>query len=404
MAHARQRLSLFLSLAALFALDASAVAATRAVSVGPGLTHTFVDAVSGTSTSTITVGDTVQWTWSSGLHSTTSGPCGPTTCTSDGLWDSGVHSTPFSFSHTATFASIGTYHYHCAVHGATMQGDIVVVAPGPAPTVTAIGPTSGPADSGTAVVVTGTNFVSGATAAIGGVAATGVVVQDAATIQATTPAPLSPGSLNDVAVTNPDAQSGSLVKGWFADFTDVAAGDPFHDYVEKLVRNGVTAGCGSGNYCRNDSVTRAQMAVFLLKAKFGASHTPPACTGTVFDDVPCTGGAFDPWIEELAGLQVTGGCQVSPPLYCPGNTVNRQQMAVFLLKMKNGSAFVPPTCTGVFDDVPCTPGAGFSDWIEKLYADAVTGGCQAMPLLYCPTNPNTRGQMAVFLVKNFSLP
>ena len=31
----------------------------------------------------------------------------------------------------------------------------------------------------------------------------------------------------------------------------------------------------------------------------------PACTGTVFDDVPCSGGAFDPWIEELAGLAVT---------------------------------------------------------------------------------------------------
>jgi plastocyanin len=404
MARACRRLSLLLPVAALFALEAPAAAATRAVSVGPGLTHTFVDELSGTSTSTIAVGDTVEWTWASGLHSTTSGPCAPL-CTPDGKWDSGAHATPFSFSHTATFAMVGTYHYHCSVHGAMMQGDIVVVDPGPAPTVTAIAPTSGPADSGTAVVIGGTNFVAGATATIGGVAATGVSVQDPATIDATTPV-LLPGTLNDVTVSvnNPDAQAATLAKGWFADFTDVAAADPFHDYVEKLVRNGVTAGCGSGNYCRNDSVTRAQMAVFLLKSKFGANHTPPACTGTVFDDVPCTGGAFDPWIEELASLQVTGGCQASPPLYCPGNPVNRQQMAVFLLKMKNGSAFVPPACTGVFDDVVCTPGAGFSDWIEKLYADAVTGGCQAVPLLYCPTSPNTRGQMAVFLVKNFNLP
>jgi plastocyanin len=336
MAHVCRRLSLFAAVAALFALDASAVAATRAVSVGPGLSHNFVDAVSGTSTSTIAVGDTVQWTWASGLHSTTSGPCNPT-CTADGLWDSGVHSTPFSYSHTATFATAGTYHYHCAVHLALMQGDIVVVDPGPAPTVTAIAPTSGPAGSGTAVVITGTNFVAGATATIGGMVATGVVFQDATTIDATTPL-LSPGTLNDVTVTvnNPDAQSATLAQGWFADFTDVPAADPFHDYIEKLVRNGVTAGCGSGNYCGGNSVTRAQMAVFILKAK----HVP---------------------------------------------------------------GYAPPACAGVFTDVECTPTPAFAvDWIEQLFNEGITGGCGTG--IYCPNNPVTRGQMAVFLVKTFSLP
>jgi hypothetical protein len=29
---------------------------------------------------------------------------------------------------------------------------------------------------------------------------------------------------------------------------------------------------------------------------------------------------------------VTGGCQVSPPLYCPASPVNRGQMATFLVK------------------------------------------------------------------------
>ena len=33
----------------------------------------------------------------------------------------------------------------------------------------------------------------------------------------------------------------------------------------------------------------------------------------------------------------------------------------------------------------------------------VTAGCQASPLLYCPNNPNTRGQMAVFLTRTFGL-
>ena len=146
---------------------------------------------------------------------------------------------------------------------------------------------------------------------------------------------------------------------------------------------------------------RAQMAVFLLKSKLGSAHIPPPCTGTVFTDVPCTGDPFDPWIEELAGLEITGGCGTD--IYCPANPVTRQQMAVFLLKAFEGSAYLPPACAGIFDDVPCTPGIGFSDWIEELYNRGITGGCSMAPLLYCPTDPNNRGQMAVFLVKTFGL-
>jgi hypothetical protein len=269
----------------------------------------------------------------------------------------------------------------------------------PPPSVASIAPGSGPAAGGTAVVVTGSSFVAGAGLDIGGVPASDVVV-DATSIQATTP-PLSPGTLNDVVVTNPDTQLGSLSAAFFADFLDVAQDDPFHGFVETLIRSGVTAGCGGGDYCRDTAVTRAQMAVFLLKGKLGADHVPPACTGTVFADVPCTGGTFDPWIEELASLGVTGGCGGGN--YCPDAAVTREQMAVFLLKTKNGSSFDPPDCTGVFDDVPCTPGVGFPDWIEQLYADGVTGGCSAAPPLYCPAAANTRGQMAVFLVKNFGL-
>jgi plastocyanin len=405
MAPVRRRLSLLVVAAILSGLPVAAFAATRVVHIGLGGSK-FVDEVSNTSTSTIAVGDTVQWTWSAGTHSTTSGTCAAT-CTADGKWDSGQHSSPFTFSHTATFATVGTYHYFCSVHGAMMQGNVVVVEPGPVPIIDTVDPGSGPAGGATAITITGTDFVDGATVTIGGVAATGVVVQGSTAIQAMTPA-LPPGTLADVTVTvqNPDTLSSTLLGGWFSDFTDVAGGDPFHDFVEQLVRNGVTAGCGSGAYCRDDSVTRAQMAVFLLKSKLGSGHVPPPCTGLVFDDVPCTGGVFDPWIEELASLQVTGGCQTVPvALYCPGNTVNRQQMAVFLLKAHLGSDHVPPACTGmVFDDVPCT-GGPFDPWIEELASLGVTSGCQSVPVpLYCPTNPNTRGQMAVFLVKAFLLP
>ena len=142
------------------------------------------------------------------------------------------------------------------------------------------------------------------------------------------------------------------------------------------------------------------MAVFLLKSKYSADYVPPPATGTVFADVPASHG-FAPWIENLAALGITGGCGGGN--YCPDSPVTRGQMAVFLLKTKDGSTYDPPDCTGVFADVPCTPGTGFSDFIEELYSRQITGGCSTNPLNYCPTASNLRQQMAVFLVKTFGL-
>ena len=45
----------------------------------------------------------------------------------------------------------------------------------------------------------------------------------------------------------------------------------------------------------------------------------------------------------------------------------------------------------------------FADWIEELEAEYVTSGC-GDGTVYCPFSPNTRGQMATFLVKALGLP
>jgi serine protease AprX len=185
------------------------------------------------------------------------------------------------------------------------------------------------------------------------------------------------------------------------DFLDVPPEHPFHNQVNTIARNRITAGCQDGkSFCPDSPNTRAEMSVFLLKAKYGADHVPPPATGTVFDDVPIDYWAAA-WIEELASLHVTGGCTLTS--YCPDAPVSRAEMAVFLLKTLLGSDYVPPACAGLFGDVACTPGTGFPDWIEDLYNRHVTGGCQADPLLYCPDQPNTRGQMAVFLTLTFGL-
>ena len=61
----------------------------------------------------------------------------------------------------------------------------------------------------------------------------------------------------------------------------------------------------------------------------------------------------------------------------------------------------PAPATATFNDVPTSH--PFFQFIEALHASGITGGCQAAPPLYCPDNPVTRGQMAVFLAKALGL-
>jgi hypothetical protein len=258
-------------------------------------------------------------------------------------------------------------------------------------------PGSGPAAGGNSLSLKGTDFLTGATVTVGGLAATDVDLTSFTALTAKAPA-LPPGSVSDVVVLNTDGSTGTLVKGYVADFLDVPAVHIFYSYVTTLVSNGITVGVGGGNYGVDQGTKRQQMAVFLLKAKYGLCYVPPQCTGT-FPDVVCP-SLFADWIEALAAEGITTGCGGGN--FCPDNLVTRRQMAVFLLKSKYGSSYVPPACTGVFDDVAC-PGAPAVDFIERLAAEEITGGCSTMPPLYCPDNSSTRGQMAVFITKTFNL-
>src|SRR5262249_50215842 len=116
------------------------------------------------------------------------------------------------------------------------------------PSVTSIAAASGPASGGTAITITGTGFVSGATVTIGTFAATNVVFNGATSITCSTPA-LTAGTPNDVVVTNPSTLKGTLAKGWFADFADVPQNYIYHAAIEKVFRAAITSSCTPGNYC-----------------------------------------------------------------------------------------------------------------------------------------------------------
>ena len=102
-------------------------------------------------------------------------------------------------------------------------------------------------------------------------------------------------------------------------------------WIEQLANEGITSGCGSGNFCPNDTVTRSQMSVFLLRARHGSSYFPSAPTG-VFKDVPVSYWAAG-WVEQLAAEGITSGCGSGN--FCPNDTATRAQMAVFLTKTFN---------------------------------------------------------------------
>jgi hypothetical protein len=196
--------------------------------------------------------------------------------------------------------------------------------------------------------------------------------------------------LNIHTTTNPGGEiRGQIIPN--GTFSDVPQSGFAFTQIEQIAGAGITGGCAADppRYCPDNPITRGQMAVFLeVSAGRGA---PVACTGTRFTDVTPTsvGQASCDFIEAFADAGITGGC--GPGIFCPNDPVTRGQMAVFIETAIGG---VIGACAGTFNDVLTTdPFCGF---IERLALDGITGGCG--PGVFCPNNPVTRSQMAVFLV------
>jgi hypothetical protein len=137
--------------------------------------------------------------------------------------------------------------------------------------------------------------------------------------------------------------------------------------------------------------------MWLTKANHAPGWEPPTCTEAPFLDVPCTHPAAR-WIAEMKAEGISSG--TGGGLYSPDATVQRQQMAVLLLRARYGSSYVPPPCKQDFTDVTC-PGGFAADYISELKTKGITAGCT--PTTFCPTNAITRGQMAVFMTQAFGL-
>ena len=212
-------------------------------------------------------------------------------------------------------------------------------------------------------------------------------------------------------------------------FTDVPRSNPFYKKVETIFHNGITAGCSPTTYCPSDSVSRAQMAIFLARGLAGSGAAIPA-GGTLngksyfcgsggvsgFTDVSPTDSACKA-IHFIGVQNVTLGC--TPTAFCPNQTVSRDQMSAFLARsvlVPGGGASIPTSygpdpvtglsyscATGApnihFVDVPATN--PFCKSVHYLWARGMVAGCSANA--FCPTGDVTRDAMAKFLANAFGL-
>ena len=160
--------------------------------------------------------------------------------------------------------------------------------------------------------------------------------------------------------------------------------------INRLAAMGVLegTGCGERLFCPGEPLQRWVMAVWTVRVLDPGFE--PSNAGTRFEDVD-PGAWWAGYVERLAELEVTGGCDSEPPRYCPVRAVSRAQTASFLVR-----AFeVEPAASAGFADT----GGTHETNVDALAAAGITKGCAADPLRYCPDQPVTRAQMATLLVR-----
>lgn len=165
-------------------------------------------------------------------------------------------------------------------------------------------------------------------------------------------------------------------------------GNLHEQMIEAIAAAGITAGCNppaSNYFCPSSSVTRGQMAAFLVRAL-----DLPATTHDFFDDDEAS--IFEVQINALAAAGITTG--TSTTSYSPEQPVTRGQMAAFLVK-----AFqLPPSTVDRFTDDDSSP---FEAQINALAASGITTGTSQTT--FSPNAAVLRDQMATFIARALDL-
>jgi hypothetical protein len=165
------------------------------------------------------------------------------------------------------------------------------------------------------------------------------------------------------------------------DFTD-DNDSIFENDIEKLATAGITKGCGDGTtFCPDRSVTRGEMAAFLVRALKLTAQDP------AIDFTDDNNSIFENDIEKLATAGITKGCG-GINAFCPGSPVTRAQMAAFLTRgMPYERPIVPPR--------PATTNGPLLDTFSPF--DAQTGWCGGSDGEVCRTSASlNQGEFHLF--------
>ncbi len=148
-----------------------------------------------------------------------------------------------------------------------------------------------------------------------------------------------------------------------------------------------------------DAALKEELTGTVSRAKEWKLHI-----GGSFSDVPRS-HPFYRKIETLFHSGITSGC--APGAYCPGGTITRSQIAIFLAKgSAGGEAGLPESGTVATASYSCTDGgesiyadvlptSSFCRHVHYLAAQNVMGGCGAF--YFCPNDAVSRHEMAVLV-------
>ncbi|OGO15115.1 MAG: hypothetical protein A2Z14_17990 [Chloroflexi bacterium RBG_16_48_8] len=182
-------------------------------------------------------------------------------------------------------------------------------------------------------------------------------------------------------------------------FIDVPLSHWAHDYIETLYQQGFITGCSTDPlmYCPDDTMTRAESAVFVERGIHGGDYLPIQPKEQIFVDVPLWEW-FAKWSTGLWNDGYTAGCGTNPLVYCPLQGHTRTEGCVFFLRMLKGTDYVPPDPQGIFSDVS-QDGWG-TKWIEAAYNAGIIPACESTPeLRFCPNVPLDRAMAAYMMVQ-----
>ena len=218
---------------------------------------------------------------------------------------------------------------------------------------------------------------------------------------------LEPGESLSIPIIYSDGTEGAriiTVKRRVEDSFDVVIGPPFdgtfrdddgsvHEVnIEAIAQESITRGCDTDFdlFCPGRPVTRAQLAVLLIRAT-ADEESLPAASGTVYSDV-----AADAWYARYVEWFASHAWTDPQGAFRPSDPATRAEVAEFIVRLLPTVAMASES-TGRFADVPADH--PYIRAIEALAVADITKGCGTDPPRFCPDKPVSRAEVATFLVR-----